>query len=583
MVTDSDESSREQPVSPQPNRFEAFVAELQNNPTRAEESAEQLSQEFQLDLGVVQEILGQLKSDQSNVAFRRSRRSFRQLVTQIARNTKGAWMDATEHPYLFIFSVFALVGVMEIVLRIPIFSSVQSAAGPFLTLCGIIAVWGCIARHGKPVLAGFAAGLQFAVTMARPLLSKALGRTTETSAAEFATTLIQAIISSSTLLILGVVIAFVGLIVSEIRKNRLEERLSRQELLQRSFELQERLKQVTVGSESQNAGERMIQEIRRHAEYPVIAIAIALLVGVARVMLLSSTIDVEIPGLPIRAAFVWAMVFSLITIVVLFAIGYLAPSPRSSIISTVAGFLAMRVPEAIPRPGFGMTNLLAGVRSPEFKLELAGVLAVAMLTAAVLNVNKREMKRRRIRANDPATVAADLVRTHWRLYGRRRSLCVAVVDVAGSTRLKADAEPTRVEYSFRAFQNWVAQVTEEHGGKVVSTAGDGAVCSFRDVASALGAARTIQAGMERFNREENRLDGPFRLRIGLHAGEAETDLAHAPFNEIIDVAAHVERAAPVGGIALTRAVAMHLPFESMADLAERVDGNVVSVILNPDS
>jgi len=54
-----------------------------------------------------------------------------------------------------------------------------------------------------------------------------------------------------------------------------------------------------------------------------------------------------------------------------------------------------------------------------------------------------------------------------------------------------------------------------------------------------------------------------------------------PFNELIDIAAHVEREAPVGGIAVTQRVVENLADERVAALKDQVDGQNVYVVLNP--
>ena len=112
-------------------------------------------------------------------------------------------------------------------------------------------------------------------------------------------------------------------------------------------------------------------------------------------------------------------------------------------------------------------------------------------------------------------------------------------------------------------------------------AGDGAVVAFPDSPRAMGAARRLQTDVGRFNATLNRLPKPFRLRLGLHAGRVAGHLDDVQFTEVIDIAAHVESIAPVGGIAATAAVVTALGEEGFLPLAREVDGQAVSIALVP--
>jgi class 3 adenylate cyclase len=87
--------------------------------------------------------------------------------------------------------------------------------------------------------------------------------------------------------------------------------------------------------------------------------------------------------------------------------------------------------------------------------------------------------------------------------------------------------------------------------------------------------------MDEFNTITNRLPSSFRVRIGIHTGHVSAQLAEVPFSELIDIAAHVEKEAPVGGIAVTQSVADSLGDERVTALKEPVDGINVYLVLNP--
>ncbi|HTQ08595.1 MAG TPA: adenylate/guanylate cyclase domain-containing protein, partial [Fimbriimonadaceae bacterium] len=180
-----------------------------------------------------------------------------------------------------------------------------------------------------------------------------------------------------------------------------------------------------------------------------------------------------------------------------------------------------------------------------------------------------------LQRNDQATLLAEMVRIQWKLSNEAASVCVMVVDAAKSSEMKAAADPLTVEYSFREYQEWIENVSAEHGGRVHSTAGDGAVVAFTDCEQALVAARDLQRDVSRFNRTVNRLSMPFRLRIGLHTGEVAGDINKIQFTEVIDIAAHIEKACPIGGIAVTDAVAEKLAADYFRDLEAEIDGHRV--------
>ena len=114
-----------------------------------------------------------------------------------------------------------------------------------------------------------------------------------------------------------------------------------------------------------------------------------------------------------------------------------------------------------------------------------------------------------------------------------------------------------------------------------STAGDGAVVAFATCEKAFAAAKRLQTDVVRFNREENILTLPFQLRIGLHHGAVSAQIDEVEFTEVIDIAAHVEGRATVGGIAVTNDVIDVLDPAQFIPMAEEVDGKQIYLARNP--
>ncbi len=170
---------------------------------------------------------------------------------------------------------------------------------------------------------------------------------------------------------------------------------------------------------------------------------------------------------------------------------------------------------------------------------------------AAENVKKREM-------GDTATLLAEMVVVQRRLAEGGTTIAVMVVDIVKSRDLKAGEDPLTVEHCFAQFHQWVRQVARDHSGRILSTAGDNAILTFQRASDAVTASRRMQREIAWFNQTHNRLKGQFAVRIGMHAGDVVADVHDVEYADVIDVAAHSEKGAPVGGIVATEAfIALH--------------------------
>ncbi|MBA3726029.1 MAG: hypothetical protein H0W86_06155, partial [Armatimonadetes bacterium] len=154
------------------------------------------------------------------------------------------------------------------------------------------------------------------------------------------------------------------------------------------------------------------------------------------------------------------------------------------------------------------------------------------------------------------------------------------VDVVGSTRIKAATDPLASEYTFGEYTKFVVASGKQFEGKLHSTAGDGIMLTFEHPRQAFKAARRIQGGMIEFNSFRNKTDHPFEVRCGIHTGAVMTsgqDVRSVEFSHVIDVTSHVQRIAPIGGIAITDDAAVFLPGggKSVGDDTAEVHGEKV--------
>jgi class 3 adenylate cyclase len=136
------------------------------------------------------------------------------------------------------------------------------------------------------------------------------------------------------------------------------------------------------------------------------------------------------------------------------------------------------------------------------------------------------------------------------------------VDVVDSYQLKAAEErPERVVVSFERFRALVEGVVEEHGGQVLNSNGDEVMAFFEAADAALRGARAMLARLPEWNRAENRLANDFQVRIGIHTGRSAVDLERGvAYSPVLDGAGHLQKAAPVDGVLLSKAT-----FDALAE------------------
>lgn len=160
-----------------------------------------------------------------------------------------------------------------------------------------------------------------------------------------------------------------------------------------------------------------------------------------------------------------------------------------------------------------------------------------------------------------------LLEIQSRLSSDEKQVTFLSVDIVGSTRMKQGADPLLVEFTFNEYHRYVEGVVGRHGGRVHSTAGDGVTCYFEDPQAAFLAGRALLSGLFEFNAFRNKLAQTIELRAGVHTGSVLApgqDVGSVNFASVIDLAAHLQKAAPIGGLALSEEVAFALPGQGSA-------------------
>lgn len=136
------------------------------------------------------------------------------------------------------------------------------------------------------------------------------------------------------------------------------------------------------------------------------------------------------------------------------------------------------------------------------------------------------------------------------------------LDIVGSTMIKAENDPIFVEFTFNEYHKYVASVASKFSGRIHSTAGDGVTVAFDDPKNAFAASKAIMAGMFEFNSYKNKTTKPIELRGGLHTGSVLApgqDVTSVNFAHVIDIAAHMQKAAPNGCLGVSDTTATYIP------------------------
>jgi class 3 adenylate cyclase/pimeloyl-ACP methyl ester carboxylesterase len=102
---------------------------------------------------------------------------------------------------------------------------------------------------------------------------------------------------------------------------------------------------------------------------------------------------------------------------------------------------------------------------------------------------------------------------------------VLFVDVVGSTQLAAEIGDSRFRELIDGFHQLVGRQLERYQGRLVDTAGDGALALFDSPARAIACAEAIRDGVRALG---------LRVRAGVHTGEME----HGPGGEVRGIAVH---------------------------------------------
>jgi len=140
------------------------------------------------------------------------------------------------------------------------------------------------------------------------------------------------------------------------------------------------------------------------------------------------------------------------------------------------------------------------------------------------------------------------------------------VDVAGSYALEAGPPAAKIAVSFERWREFIMDRVRVRGagGELLNSNGDEVMCMFSDAGSAVAGGIAILEELPEFNRTENLLSGPFRLRVGIHYGTCAVDVEQGrAYSQVLDVAGHLQKEAQIDGLLISQQM-----FEQLGDAAE---------------
>lgn len=594
----SQEAQRDVPV-PHANQWEVFAEYVRANPGCLSRTPDDLAREFELDVDFVRSFVAAMRTPIEQDSFLEvGARAIKEAFSKVITRVKSTFVELTGRPWLCLmgstlttFAVVTLLVLFRNSFQLGVNFLYTGAAGALvgaLFVMTFITHSVCYYRHAQMRYAfAFSAVMLMAWFAFMNLAMDAQGRAEieRNNLPALPLMIFGAIIMSALYFLFAMTATLSGGYARYRRESMVEREVSRQELLDRLFEVNSRLGGLLAADRRVRA--RFLDRIRTAKTYYLNVLLWGIAVGMLDVLifgLYSQTTghefswDVSLP---------WAMIIAGIGLTVIkygFAIlsGFIAGRPARAMSAVIAFGAGLWFASFFPLGTYGFKHAIDQVKLGNIFMCLIGVVFIGLVTGYAALVEERNYRDSRLRNDDPASLLAQQIQIQWRLGLGSQATTVLVVDVAKSTTMKANADPLKIEWSFREYQSLIEEKSLQHGGQVLSTAGDGAVVGFPSPQLAVIAAREILTEMPRFNMRRNRLTVPFRIRIGIHTGRTEANLVDAPFNEIIDIAAHIEGVAPIGGIAVSKAVADAVTEGTdFGELAHQVDGQQVYVVLNP--
>jgi TolB-like protein/class 3 adenylate cyclase len=133
----------------------------------------------------------------------------------------------------------------------------------------------------------------------------------------------------------------------------------------------------------------------------------------------------------------------------------------------------------------------------------------------------------------------------------RRLAAILAADVAGYSRLMSADEEGTLE-TLNLYRGVIAQLIDEHQGRIVGTAGDSVLAEFRSAVQAVRSAVAMQRALDRRNADLDEARR-MRFRIGINVGDVIAQGADL-LGDGVNIAARLEQLAEPAGILVSGTV-----------------------------
>ncbi len=162
---------------------------------------------------------------------------------------------------------------------------------------------------------------------------------------------------------------------------------------------------------------------------------------------------------------------------------------------------------------------------------------------------------------------------------KRKRCAFLSIDVAGSTQMKEGERELAVTVTFQAYMEMLEEIFDQHSAWKQAWTPDGVMVCFLQLDLAIAAAQSVLHRLRKFNRSDNLLRTPIRVRCGLNEGEVaifeDTNLEKLA-HRTIDIAGHMQKQASPGTLCLSAEVRERLRDQAgFRSLGVIVDGHEV--------
>lgn len=229
------------------------------------------------------------------------------------------------------------------------------------------------------------------------------------------------------------------------------------------------------------------------------------------------------------------------------------------------GLLAPHPPRGAAPPVSGRANAQAAIReAPRAGASFSQGMGTSLHGRPLQRASHLELlefialKKREIEkavGKEREALQAEIREAQQALAAKKKNLAFLAADVVGSTKMKTGQHSVIVEHAFLAFRKWANAIMEKHGVWKSSWTPDGVMAAFKDVDAAAAAAREILRELPKFNKEENQMDVPIRLRLGVSHGQVMFDdeaRMDEVSDQVIDLAGHLQKYAEPNTLLMTQ-------------------------------